>query len=75
MTCWLTDMRPGDCGTVSEVASTKNLMRLQELGLLPGTPIKFVRRAPLGDPLQIVLRGYSMTLRGSEAAAVKVEVE
>ena len=39
--------------------------RLMEMGLLPGTTIETVRRAPLGDPLEIRLRGYLLSLRRS----------
>ena len=44
--------------------------RLMEMGLLPGTPIEMVRRAPLGDPLEIRLRGYLLSLRESEASSI-----
>ena len=44
--------------------------RLMEMGLLPGTPIKMVRRAPLGDPLEIRLRGYLLSLRSADAADI-----
>ena len=48
--------------------------RLFELGLLPGVELRLVRVAPLGDPLQIELLGYHLSLRKSDAAAVQVEV-
>ena len=43
-----------------------------EMGLLPGTPVELVRRAPLGDPLKIRLRGYLLSLRQSEAEDVSL---
>ena len=43
------------------------------MGLLPGTRVTLVRTAPLGDPLEIKIRGYNLTLRKSEAAHVLVE--
>ena len=43
-------------------------------GLVPGTQVTVLRRAPLGDPLEIRLRGYSLALRPSEAASLKFEV-
>jgi ferrous iron transport protein A len=43
------------------------------MGLLPGTAITLVRAAPLGDPLEIKVRGYHLTLRKSEAEHVLVE--
>lgn len=48
-------------------------IRLREMGLLAGTRITLVRTAPLGDPLEIKVRGYHLTLRKSEAEHVLVE--
>lgn len=48
-------------------------VRLREMGLLPGTRVTLVRAAPLGDPLEIRVRGYHLTLRKSEAEHVLVE--
>ncbi len=48
-------------------------VRLREMGLLPGTRIKLVRRAPLGDPIEIEVRGYHLSLRRVEAEHVIVE--
>jgi ferrous iron transport protein A len=48
-------------------------LRLREMGLLPGTPIKLIRAAPMGDPLEITVRGYHLTLRKTEADHVVVE--
>ncbi len=50
------------------------LIRLREMGVLPGTTITLVRTAPLGDPIEIRVRGYSLTLRKSEAEHVEVEL-
>jgi ferrous iron transport protein A len=49
-------------------------LRLREMGVLPGTTITLVRTAPLGDPLEVQVRGYSLTLRKSEAEHVEVEL-
>jgi len=48
-------------------------IRLREMGLLVGTPLTLVRTAPLGDPIEIKVRGYSLTLRKSEAEHIFVE--
>jgi ferrous iron transport protein A len=48
-------------------------LRLREMGLLPGTTVTLVRTAPLGDPLEIKVRGYLLTLRRSEADHVLVD--
>ena len=49
--------------------------RLMEMGLLPGTRVETVRRAPLGDPLKIRLRGYLLSLRLAEAAGIELVPE
>jgi len=48
-------------------------IRLREMGLIAGTTITLVRTAPLGDPIEIKLRGYHLTLRKSEADHVLVD--
>lgn len=49
-------------------------LRLREMGLLDGTAVTLVRTAPLGDPIEIKVRGYNLTLRKSEADHVRVEL-
>lgn len=49
--------------------------RLREMGMLPGTRITLVRTAPLGDPIEIQVRGYRLSLRKSEAALVEVAAD
>lgn len=48
--------------------------RLLSLGLTPGTEFRVIRLAPLGDPLEISLRGFRLTLRRDEAASMCVEL-
>ena len=48
-------------------------LRLREMGLLVGTTLTLVRTAPMGDPLEIKVRGYHLTLRKSEADHILVE--
>jgi ferrous iron transport protein A len=49
-------------------------LRLREMGVLPGVSITLVRTAPFGDPLEIQVRGYNLTLRKSDADHVLVEM-
>lgn len=64
----------GARGRVSSVAGNDELtMRLLEMGLTPGVEIAVVGTAPLGDPLELELRGYRLSVRRSEAARVEVE--
>lgn len=49
-------------------------VRLLELGFLPGTRVEIVKRAPMGDPLEVRVRGFHVSLRRSDAGDVAVEV-
>ena len=48
--------------------------KLLSMGLTPGTPFTITRQAPLGDPIEVEVRGYKLSLRKGEAAALKVEI-
>jgi ferrous iron transport protein A len=48
-------------------------VRLREMGVVPGTSLSLVRTAPLGDPLEIEVRGYRLSVRKEDAAHVVVE--
>ena len=48
-------------------------VRLMEMGLIPGTELVVLGTAPLGDPLELEVRGYRLSVRRSEAARVSVE--
>ena len=54
-------------------ASGVAFTRLREMGLLPGTRVTLIRVAPLGDPLEIQVRGYRLSLRKSEAEHILVD--
>ena len=47
--------------------------RLMELGLVPGTRVQITRVAPLGDPLELRLRNYALSIRRSEALSIEVD--
>ena len=47
-------------------------LRLREMGLMPGTALTLIRTAPLGDPLEVKVRGYNLTLRKIEAEQILV---
>jgi len=69
----LTELAPGVSGTVSEIkVPAANRARLMEMGLLVGTSIELVRFAPMGDPVEIKVRGYHLTLRKQEAEQIWV---
>ena len=69
----LSSLTPGSQATITDVdATTPEGHRLLELGFLPETEIRVVRRAPLRDPIAFYLRGGQICLRRSEAALIRV---
>lgn len=69
----LSSLPLGSRGTVSEIKiPAAQRGRLLEMGLLVGTPVELVRFAPLGDPIEIKVRGYHLTLRKHEAELILV---
>jgi ferrous iron transport protein A len=69
----LSTLTPGASGKVAEIKVTgAGRGRLMEMGLLVGTQIELVRFAPLGDPVEIKVRGYHLTLRRSEAEQILI---
>ena len=67
----LADLKPGECGYISRlIGSTQSRLRLLEMGLTPGTHVKVIRAAAFGGPLDVHVRGYQLSLRRDEAAAV-----
>jgi ferrous iron transport protein A len=69
----LTSLAVGTAGTVAEIkVAPENRGRLLEMGLLVGTPVELVRFAPLGDPVEVKVRGYHLTLRKHEAEQIWV---
>jgi Fe2+ transport system protein FeoA len=71
----LSELSPGDTGVVSEFPHAEAaFIRLREMGLLTGTRVTLVRIAPLGDPIEIKVRGYSLSLRKADAARILVEL-
>lgn len=70
----LSELSPGERGKVVKVAGdAEAARRLMEMGLMRGTTVEVVRRAPLGDPLEVRVRGFMLTLRRSEAEHIEVE--
>ncbi len=66
----------GDEGTVTAVGGEGRVRRrLFDMGITPGARIVMRKKAPLGDPIEITLRGYELTLRKSEAEFVTVYVD
>ena len=65
----------GSRATVLKIEGADEIAcRLMEMGLTPGAPVSVIGAAPLGDPLELELRGYRLSVRRAEAARVEVEM-
>lgn len=75
MTITLRDMKIGETGRIAKFNGVNGAYRekLLAMGLTLGATFKIVRVAPLGDPVEIKVRGFSLSLRKSDADAIKVE--
>jgi len=72
----LGSLKPGERGTVVKINLQGNLRkRVLEMGLVPGVEFEVKGKAPLGDPLEIALKGYRLSLRREEANGILVEGE
>jgi ferrous iron transport protein A len=71
----LAELAVGDRAQVLQVVGEDEItLRLLEMGLTPGVEVILIGRAPLGDPLELEVRGYRLSLRTSEAQRVEVHV-
>lgn len=69
----LADLAPGRSGTIAGFReSGPAVHRLMQLGVIEGQPFAVVRTAPMGDPIEIEILGYALSLRRSEARVVLV---
>lgn len=71
----LSSLTPGESGTVVRIVTPTSAVRrrLMEMGLIRGTTIELVRHAPMGDPVEVKVKGYRLSLRRGEAEAVLVQ--
>jgi Fe2+ transport system protein A len=67
-------MKPGESGIIDAVGGEGALRRrLLDMGLTPGTRVSVRKVAPFGDPLELFLRGYELTLRGEDARNIRMK--
>lgn len=71
---FLSQLKVGEKGTVVAVNGEGAIRRrLFDMGITPGTEIYLRKTAPFGDPIEVSLRGYELTLRKTEAAQVEIK--
>ena len=72
----LDQFKIGETGLIKKVEGEGRLRRrLFDMGVTPGATVYLRKNAPLGDPLEVTIRGYELTLRKSEACLVILEVK
>ena len=70
----LSEFAIGESGTIVSVEGEKRVRRrLFDMGVTPGAEILLRKKAPLGDPIEIAIRGYELTLRLAEASCIILE--
>ena len=71
----LDQLKPGEQAVIRAVGGEGALRcRLLDMGLIPRTTIRLQKVAPMGDPIEIYVRGYELTLRKDDAKKIEVEV-
>ena len=71
----LSELKKGDKGKIVKIIGTGNVYRrLVDMGLVTGSEVELQRIAPLGDPIEIKVKGYNLSLRKEEAASIKIEM-
>lgn len=72
----LDDLKIGQSGTIRQVGGQGDLrLRFLDMGLIPGTKVQLQKVAPMGDPIQIYLRGYELTIRREDARKIELKEE
>ena len=72
----LNEFKVGETGLIKKVEGEGRFRRrLLDMGVTPGATVYLRKKAPLGDPLEVTIRGYELTLRKDEAQLVVLEVE
>lgn len=73
---FLSLMKVGQKGLITRLSGSGTMrQRLLEMGLTPGAEVEVIRFAPLGDPMEIEIRSYRLSIRKQDAAAIDVKVE
>jgi ferrous iron transport protein A len=68
-------LKPGETGRITKIGASGPLKRrLMDMGVLTGEKITVEKVAPLGDPVEITIKNYNLSLRRKEAAGIEVEV-
>lgn len=71
----LSKLKPGDKGRITSIGAIGPLKRrLMDMGVLVGEEVQVLKTAPLGDPIEVRIKSYNLSLRKKEAEGIGVEV-
>lgn len=72
----LAELKPGQEGVIARIGAAAGSVkrRLMDMGVLAGERVKVEKMAPLGDPIEVLIKGYHLSLRRKEAAGIEIEV-
>ncbi|MEA3328579.1 MAG: FeoA family protein [Candidatus Omnitrophota bacterium] len=71
----LKELKSGEKGKITKVSGEGLIRRrILDMGVIPGSEIEMQRAAPLGDPIEVKIKGYHLSLRKNEAANIYVEI-
>lgn len=74
MAKFLSELKPGEKAVVSGVSGSGAIYRrIVDMGVVPGTMIKVLKFAPLGDPMEIKVKGFNLSLRKKEAKMIELQ--
>lgn len=69
----LKELKPGEEGKVTGIGEKGPMRRrIMDMGVTPGANIKVIKVAPLGDPIEVNIRGYELSLRKEEASHIEI---
>jgi ferrous iron transport protein A len=67
-------LKPGTKATILKVGSVGTIRRrMADMGMIRGTAVEVIKVAPLGDPIEVKIKGYNLSLRKDEAASIMIE--
>jgi len=70
---YLNELKPGETAKIVRLAGVGAVKRrIMDMGLTKGTDVKVTKVAPLGDPIELTVRGYELSIRKDEAATIEI---
>ena len=71
----LSELKPGQKAIITKFSNEETSLKLMEMGCLPGEEVFLEQIAPLGDPISIIISGYTLSLRLEEAEQISIDLQ